>query len=668
VNELIRIGTRALPSIGSADRSVPVSFVVPTYNAAGTIEACIAAIRAGAPAGSEVIVVDDGSLDDTVTLARRIADTVICRPCQGGAARARNDGATVARGVVLFFIDADVVANAAAIDGALTRIAEGADAVFGAYQPLPPEGFRNAPTTYKNLLHHWTHLRGAGVAGTFWSGFGALRRDAFFAAHGFDPAVTTSADVEDIHLGYRLSAAGFRIVLDPSLQVAHHKRYTVRRMIASDVFHRAIPWVRAMLELRTFRRDLNLRQGAMSTAGLAYGAPLCFAAYPFVGWPMLAAGGLLLAVWLAWNRDFLGYARRHWGLPGAAFSAAFIYLYYLYGPLGVVLGSVKYVLRHDHASFLNRLSLAGGSPNGSQRVDVTVAVILMPGEPADALAGLPELEAWWELIVVGSAAPQSMPAGARFIAVPATAERNEMRALALQSCRGEMLATLDGSCVPQAGWLERVRAAANRSEFVVGGAFEHDRRSIRDRAYQVTRYFAWRPERAPAWLVDHPSTNAAFRTDVARQLGGFADGGALVLRMAGFGARPVRFDPAMRVRLTGGTSLGPLTRGIAGVTRLRAAATCRYFDIKTLHRIGIVLFAPIGVGLLFGRAVRRSVSEGSSDARFWLGLPLVALGLMFAGLGRIVGIVRPGSRGGVVPQSDEEVAALGETPAGARGA
>jgi hypothetical protein len=138
--------------------------------------------------------------------------------------------------------------------------------------------------------------------------------------------------------------------------------------------------------------------------------------------------------------------------------------------------------------------------------------------------------------------------------------------------------------------------------------------------------------------------------------------------MAGFGARPVRFDPAMRVRLTGGTSLGPFTRGIAGVTRLRAAAACRYFDIKTLHRIGIVIFAPIGVGLLFGRAVRRSVSERSADYRFWLGLPLVALGLMFAGLGRIVGIVRPGSRGGVVPRSDEEVAALGETPAGARGA
>jgi hypothetical protein len=243
-----------------------------------------------------------------------------------------------------------------------------------------------------------------------------------------------------------------------------------------------------------------------------------------------------------------------------------------------------------------------------------------------------------------------------------------MRAVALQSCRGEMLAPLDGSCVPQEGWLERVRAAANRSEFVVGGAFEHDRRSIRHRAWQVTRYFAWRPDRAPAWLVDHPSTNAAFRADVARQLGGFADGGALVLRMAGFGARPVRFDPAMRVRLTGGAGFGQLTRGIAGVTRLRAAATCRYFDIKGMHRIGIVIFAPIGVGLLFGRAVRRSVSERSADLGFWLALPLVAIGLMCAGIGRIVGIMRPGALGGVVPRSDEEVAALGESPAGAKGA
>lgn len=668
MNEVIRIGTDARPTTGPRDRSVPVSFVVPTYNAAATLEACIAAIRAGAPKGSEVIVVDDGSLDDTVTLARRLADRVVTRPCQGGAARARNDGASLARGAVLFFIDSDVVANTPAIHGALARIAEGADAVFGAYEPLPPAGFRNAATTYKNLLHHWTHIRGAGVAGTFWSGFGALRREAFFAARGFDPAVTTSADVEDIHLGYRLRAAGFRIELDPTLQVAHHKRYTLRRLVASDVFHRAIPWVRAMLELRTYRRDLNLRQGAMSTAALAYGAPLCTFAGFFVGWPLMLAGGLLLSLWIAWNRDFLAYARREWGMEGAFYSAAFIYLYYLYGPVGVVAGSLKYLLRHDHSSFLNRLWLAEGSPNGAERIDVSVAVILMPGEPADALTGLPEIEPWWELIVVGSAEPASMPAGARFISAPGEEDRNRMRGLALRTCRGEMLATLDGSCVPAPGWLDRVRAAANRSEFVVGGAFDHDRRSVRHRAYHATRYFPWRPERAPAWLVDHPSTNAAFRTDVARRLGGFAEGGALVLRMAGFGARPVRFDPSMRVRLTGRATLNPLTRGIAGVTRLRAAATCRYFDIGTLHRLGIIAFAPVGLVLLTGRVVRRSLSERSADYKLWLGLPLITLGFVFAVVGRVVGMIRPGSLGGVVPRSDEDVAALGETPAGAKGA
>src|SRR5438105_12108822 len=233
-----------------------ISVVVPAYNAEATIADCLQAIRDSTCPGAEIVVVNDASLDDTGTIARRIADVVVDRPCRGGAARARNDGAQTAKGHILVFVDADVIVNPPAVSGLLCGLDGGADAVFGAYQPLPLFA-ANGATMFKNLLHHYTHLYSAGEVSTFWSGFGATRRDAFVAVHGFDPAVTTGADVEDIHLGYRMRRAGFRIVLDPSLQIAHQKRYTVRSVVASDFFHRAIPWTRAMFELRTFRADLN---------------------------------------------------------------------------------------------------------------------------------------------------------------------------------------------------------------------------------------------------------------------------------------------------------------------------------------------------------------------------------------------------------------------------
>lgn len=634
-----------------------VSFIVPAFQAVRTLEISIQSIRAAAPANSEVIVVDDGSLDDTAALAARLADLVVRRPCQGGAARSRNDGARVASGEILIFVDSDVTITSSAVDGALRHLAQGADAVFGAYEPLPPPYLRNAATTYKNLLHHFTHLQAAGEVNTFWSGFGAVSRQAFLAVRGFDPAVTTGADVEDIHLGYRLRAAGFRIILDPTLQVQHHKRYTVRGVIASDVFHRAIPWTRALLQLRTFSNDLNLRRQSILAGAVSFGIPVAVCATPWLGPPALAGAGTLTILWLALHRQFLGLARRTWSLTGAVQSAGFLYLYYFYGVAGTALGAVAFVLRHDRASMLNWLRL---DAIGSEEPDVavTVAVIAGPGEALATLGGLPEMERWWELIVVAPEPRDRLPEGAQFILAPATSSRNDMRQLALDQSRGEMFATLDARCVPSEGWVERVRQAASTAVVVVAGPFDHDRRSVRRRAEQVVRYWQWRPERSPAWVVDHPSTNAAFRTAAARGLGGFRIEGALIARLAGLGARPVRFDPQMNVSITGGSTVRQFLRGVAGVSRLRASAGVRYLDIGWLHRITLVFVSPVSGAVSLARIVRQAVQEDSADRSFWLGMPMITAGLVSHWLGRDLGLLRPRLRGGLVPKGTEDLRAL----------
>ena len=638
-----------------------VSFIVPAFQAMRTLRASIESVRASAPPGSEVIIVDDGSFDDTPKLAAELGDLVLNRPCQGGAARSRNDGARVARGEILFFVDSDVTINPAAVAGALRHFDAGAHAVFGAYEALPPPAVRNAATNYKNILHHYTHLQGAGEAQTFWSGFGAVRRDAFMAVRGFDPAVTTGADVEDIHLGYRLRAAGFRIMLDPTLQVQHHKHYTVRGMIASDIYHRAIPWTRTMLTLRTFSNDLNLRRHSMLSAAVSVALPLTVAVVPWVGPAALLATPVMGGTWLWLNRGFLGYVARNWSLRGAASSAGFLYLYFLYGILGTFMGTAAFLLRHQRQSTLNwlRLDALDAEP---PEVAVTLAVVVGPGEPLSAFAALPDAAPWWELIVVSSDRPAGLPAHARLIAAPAGSSRNQMRQLALEAARGEMFATLDAHCRPDPGWLERVRGAADGSVLMIAGPFHHDRRSLVCRADQVARYWQWRPERPPAWVVDHPATNAAFRAAVARWLGGFREEGALVLRMAAFGARPVRFDPAMGVQITARPKYRIAVRGVAGVYRLRAAASARYFDIGVLHRLFLVATSPIAGAASLGRVFKQAVREGSADRTFLLGLPLIAVEMAGAWAGRAIGLLRPSRRGGLVPRTADDLAGLASEP------
>ena len=212
--------------------------------------------------------------------------------------------------------------------------------------------------------------------------------------------------------------------------------------------------------------------------------------------------------------------------------------------------------------------------------------------------------------------------------------------------------------VPVPGWLERVREASLRSDLVVAGPFDQDRRGKRQRAEQIARYWEWRPERGAAWLSDHPPTNAAFRTEVAHDLGGFKVEGALLLRMAGLGARPVRFDPDMGVKLTQRSGMWDFVRGVGGTSRLRAAASTRYWELGTLSRMVLAAVTPVwGFADLIG-VIRSAIAEGTADRTFVLALPLTSVALASHWVGRALGLLNPAYRGGMVPYTAEDLAIL----------
>lgn len=644
-------------SIALVERRLPpdreVSFIIPAFGMATTLSRTIESIRRAVDVSHEVIVVDDGMSAESAAEASQLADRVISRPCQGGAARSRNDGAGVAVGRALIFVDSDVTVTPGAVTGALRHLAQDTDAVFGAYQPLPPPECANATTTFKHLQQHYVHLRGAGDADTFWSGFGAIRSEVFRAVGGFDVSTTNAADVEDIDLGYRLRDAGYRIVLDPTLSVRHHKRYRIRDLLTSDLFHRAVPWTRAIVRHRRVPGGgrLNLRPAAVASAVLSLSLIVTGAFAGYLGIVVLPAVMALGVTWLALNGRFLWFCRRHWGWAGMARSIGFLYGYYLCCLSGAGLGLVVHFLRHGRRSTLNTLDLVEGRPRSS--VDVTVALIDEPGECRPAFDSLPALAPWWELLVVGPTRPGNLPAGARWLPAPAGTTRNGMYQRALEASVGEMFATLDTSCRPAPGWLDVVRATAGGCVFAVAGSFQHNRDGVRCRANQMATYWAWRPERAPACLADHPLVNSTFRTEVARSLGGFQVDGALLRRLATFGARPVRFEPAMVVHVTGHGSARKLMAVTAARARLLASVDTRYLDLSVQHRAVLVALSPLSGLLQLFRTIGQAVREGTADRTFWMALPLVAAVMASGWVGRDLGWVRPGECGGVLPHATD---------------
>src|SRR5262245_31985364 len=87
-----------------------ISVIIPTYNHAGFLTAAIESVLAQTLKPSEVIVVVDGSTDDTCSVLLAFEDKVrVVNQKNLGVSAARNNGARVARGSLLAFLDSDDV-------------------------------------------------------------------------------------------------------------------------------------------------------------------------------------------------------------------------------------------------------------------------------------------------------------------------------------------------------------------------------------------------------------------------------------------------------------------------------------------------------------------------------------------------------------------------------
>jgi GT2 family glycosyltransferase len=256
---------------------------------------------------------------------------------------ARNRGATVATGDVLVFIDSDVVASPEALARLATTFGEHPEvaAVFGAYDDQPAEP--NLISQYKNLTHSFIHSSSNKVAQTFWAGFGAVRAKVFFEVGGFDERFPRPS-VEDIDLGYRLSAAGHLLWLDSDIQVCHLKRWTFWSLLASDVLDRGIPWTQLIWRGGRVHNDLNLYNAYRVSVGLAY-ILLALLLGAFAAPVLLLPASVIIALLYWLSRDFYRYFVHHRGLVFALRIAPLHYLYHLYNGLSFVTGSTLYLVR-----------------------------------------------------------------------------------------------------------------------------------------------------------------------------------------------------------------------------------------------------------------------------------------------------------------------------------
>ena len=320
-----------------------ISVVIPAYNAAVHLDRCLESLEQSTLVPLECIVVDDGSSDDTAEVATRRRVRLVRLATQRGPAYARNRGVGCAAGEIIVFLDADVTVQRGTVERIARAFEQDAnlDALMGSYDDEPAEP--SFLSQYRNLLHCYTHQRAREQASTFWCGCGAIRRDVYLAHGGLDESYTRPS-IEDIELGYRLYRAGRRIQIDPTIQVKHHKRWTLGGMLRTDMFSRGIPWTRLILRDRRMPDELSLEWGQRTSVALA--GLLVLIVLGLFAWRkfhlVLAFVGVI-GVILFLNRRFYQFLalRRGWSFAARAIPAHVGYL--LYSGLAFAAGAVTYV-------------------------------------------------------------------------------------------------------------------------------------------------------------------------------------------------------------------------------------------------------------------------------------------------------------------------------------
>ena len=153
-----------------------LSIILPAKNEAAALAELLPRLRRAQP-DAEIVVVDDGSTDDTAAICARNAVQVVRQAYSMGNGAAIKRGARAARGDTLVFMDADGQHDPALVERLLHRLGEGFDMVVGARDWAGQAGVGRgvANTFYNALASRMTDHRIDDLT----SGFRAARADKF---------------------------------------------------------------------------------------------------------------------------------------------------------------------------------------------------------------------------------------------------------------------------------------------------------------------------------------------------------------------------------------------------------------------------------------------------------------------------------------------------------
>jgi glycosyltransferase involved in cell wall biosynthesis len=230
-----------------------MSVIICTLNGAAGVDRCLRALAdQTARSELELIVVDDGSTDDTSHVARGHGALVVRHEFNQGVSVGRNSGADVATAPLLAFLDDDCEPDPCwaerLINGyAADIVAHGGELIVGGgngymfdylarHNPLAPQELDLAHSSgiayrfYLYLKRQWASTQACGQRDVF--SFAAanmsVRRQEFLHLGGFDKRIHFAGEDEDLCRRLRLAFPSRRLMFSPDARVLHHFEPSLR--------------------------------------------------------------------------------------------------------------------------------------------------------------------------------------------------------------------------------------------------------------------------------------------------------------------------------------------------------------------------------------------------------------------------------------------------------
>jgi GT2 family glycosyltransferase len=198
----------------------PISIIIPTFNGASRIGDCLnALLQQIAGRDVEILVVNDGSTDNTAEVVGGYSGVRLISQRNSGPAAARNRGAMEARGTLLLFTDDDCVPMPDWLDAMIKPFDDaevvGAKGIYRTQQKRLVARF--VQIEYEDRYRLMANLDCIDFIDTYSAAF---RRDRFLEMAGYDTSFPVACS-EDVELSYRMSARGWKMKFAPAAIVYH---------------------------------------------------------------------------------------------------------------------------------------------------------------------------------------------------------------------------------------------------------------------------------------------------------------------------------------------------------------------------------------------------------------------------------------------------------------